>query len=274
METDLTWLGRSYVSDLGDDGRAVLFEDGLFARDRQYMFLGRTDGSAPVQLGQGSPAGLSPDGRWALGFPPAPTRADFLRTLAVVPTAAGESRVLRRGTIDRYLDAFWFPDGRRVLIVGHAKDRPARLFAQDVESGEPKPVTPEGVATHHPTLTPDGRGALAANLEAGSVFRLYPFDGGEPKEVPGIRDGDIPLRFDTTGRYVFVQEPTAAAEPRALIARVDTRTGRREPWLDLRPADRLGAAPIEMVRLSGDGRSFVYTFSRHDSNLFLVEGLR
>jgi hypothetical protein len=273
VETDLTWLGRSFVCDLSADGRTVLFEDGEFAKGRAFMFLGRTDGSAPIQLGQGTPAGLSPDGRWALGFP-STTGAEFQRTLAVIPTAAGESRVLPRGTIDRYLDAFWFTDGRRVLIVGHAKDKPARLFEQDVESGEPKPVTPEGVASHHPTLVPDGRGALAANLEAGSVFRLYSFDGAEPKEVPGIRDGDSPLRFDAAGRYAFVREPSGADEPRALIARVDTLTGQREPWLDLRPADPLGAAPISMVRLSGDGRSYAYTFPRLASNLFLVEGLR
>ncbi|HET7293214.1 MAG TPA: hypothetical protein VFM88_12375 [Vicinamibacteria bacterium] len=272
-EADLTWLGRSYVTDLSDDGRTVLFEDGLFARNLSYMFLGRTDGSSPVQLGQGTPGGLSPDGRWALGFP-APTRSDHQRTLAIVPTGAGEMRVLPRGAIDRYLDAFWFPDGRRILVVGHAKDKPARLFEQDTDKGEPKPVTPEGVVTRHPTVAPDGRGALASTLEAGSVFRLYPFDGGEPRQVPGLRIGDDPLRFDATGQHVFVREPTAANEPRALIVRVDTLTGRREPWLDLSPSDRLGAAPISMVRLSADGRSYAYTFVRDQSNLFLVEGLR
>jgi hypothetical protein len=149
-ERDLTWLGRSFVSDLSADGRLVLFEDGGFAKERQFMFLGRMDGAAPVQLGEGSPAGLSPDGRWALGLPTAPEER-FLSTLELVPTGAGERRTLPRGAITRYIEAFWFPDGHTILIAGHQKDRPARLFIQDIARGDPRPLTPEGIMTLQPT---------------------------------------------------------------------------------------------------------------------------
>jgi hypothetical protein len=251
-----------------------VFEDGLFAKDHSFMFLGGTDGSAPVQLGEGIPAALSPDGRRALGFP-SKTLADSQRTLAVVPTGAGESRILPRGTIDRYLDAFWFPDGQRVLIVAHEKDRPARLFQQNIEQGAPRPVTPEGAATDHPTLAPDASGVLAGSFEAGAVFRFYPLTGGEPRSVPGLLPGDAPLRFDATGRFIFVRERSRNPEEnRAIVLRVDTRTGQREPWLELQPSDRAGLVTIPMLRLSADGRSYVYTFGRDQSNLFLVQGLR
>jgi Tol biopolymer transport system component len=272
VEKDLTWLGRSYVSDLSNDGRNVVFEDGQFAKDSHYMFLRRVDGTAPVQLGQGSPSGLSPDGRWAIGFPG--LQDDAQRSLAVVPTGAGESRTLPRGRIDRYLDAFWYPDGRRILVVAHEKDRPVRLFEQDVERGEPTPVTPEGVSTNDPTLAPDASGVLARSLEPGSPFRFYPLSGGDPRPIPGLRDDDAPFRFDATGRFVFLREPVPAAEARVVVVRFDTRTGTREPWLEIRPADRVGIGAFPAVRLSADGRSYVYSCFRELTNLFLVEGLR
>ncbi len=51
VERDLTWLGRSSVTDLSADGRSVLFEDGQFAKDRAFMFLRGTDGTDPARRG-------------------------------------------------------------------------------------------------------------------------------------------------------------------------------------------------------------------------------
>ncbi len=149
-----------------------------------------------------------------------------------------------------------------------------RLFEQGIEAGNPQPITPEDVATMHPTLAPDASSVLAGSLEPASVFRLYPLGGGDSRSVPGLGEGDRPLRFDATGRFVFVQQPTPLDDARAVIVRIDTRTGYRAPWLDLRPADRVGIGPITLVRLSADGGSYVYTNFRELSNLFLVEGLR
>jgi hypothetical protein len=268
-ERDLTWLGTSNVTSLSPDGRTLLFDDFPFAKSNS-IYLGRTDGGPPIRLAEGGPGGLSPDGRWALGF-----RQDAgpRPTLSVIPTGSGQTRVLPRGSIDGYQDAFWLPDGRRVLIAGFEKARPTRLFVQDVEDGTPRAVTPEGIATWNPTPTPDGRFVLAGEQTGRSPFLLYPIDGGEPQPIPGLRDDDTPLAFDGGGRFIFVQEPTAEND-RARIARLDVRSGRREPWMELRPADPAGVGGITFIRLSADGRSYAYSYARDSTTLYVAAGLR
>jgi hypothetical protein len=191
----------------------------------------------------------------------------------VIPTGAGESRVLPRGSIDGYQDAFWLPDAKRVLIAGFEKGRPTRLFVQDVAGGLPRAVTPEGIATWNPTATSDGGYVLAGEQTGRSPFQLYPIDGGEARPVPGLREEDVPLGFDGDGRFVFVQEPTPEND-RARIARLDVRTGRREPWKELRPADPAGVGGITFIRLSADGRSYVYSYARDSTTLYVAAGLR
>jgi hypothetical protein len=76
------------------------------------------------------------------------------------------------------------------------------------------------------------------------------------------------LRFDTTGRFLFVREPWNGvfANDSAAILRVDTRTAARQPWLSLQPTDRVGLGRIDAVRLSADGQSYTYTYRRDVSN--------
>ena len=89
----------------------------------------------------------------------------------------------------------------------------------------------------------------------------------------------MPLRFDTTGRFLFVREAGTnvfgqVTNDRAVIFRVDTHTATRQPWLNLQPADRVGLGWVAAVRLSADGQSYVYTYLRDVSTLVLVEGLQ
>jgi hypothetical protein len=195
--------------------------------------------------------------------------------LALVPTTAGENRTMPRGSIDRYLDAFWLPDGRNVVILAQEKNRPARLFIQDITHGDPRALTPEGTVTRYPTVT--AAGVVAGSLEPKAVWRFYPLNQSAPQEVPGLRETDVPLRFDATGRFLFVREAgtgTVFGDDRAVIARVDARTAARQPWLNLQPADRVGLGSVVAVRLSADGQSYVYTCWREVSNLVLADGLQ
>lgn len=51
-------------------------------------------------------------------------------------------------------------------------------------------------------------------------------------------------------------------------------TGRRTTWKSLMPGDRAGLIDLWFVGLSSDARSYVYSFRRVLSTLYLVEGLR
>jgi hypothetical protein len=102
---------------------------------------------------------------------------------------------------------------------------------------------------------------------ANGLIHLKPWATERPPCCHGIQ---------STGRFLFVREQGLGTRSidRAVVVRVDTRTAARQPWLDLQPADRVGVGWVGLVRLSADAQSYVYTYGRDLSNLFLVEGLR
>ena len=120
-------------------------------------------------------------------------------------------------------------------------------------------------------MSPDGMHVAAA--DADRRVMLYDVAAGvEARPIAGTEPGDAPIRFTPDGRalYVVVRSDGARAE----IMRVDIKTGDREPWKEIVPADPIGIFGVPRVLLSADGRSYVYSFVRMLDELFLVDGLR
>jgi len=91
MERDLSWLDRSLVRDFSPDGRTVLFlESGEGAGATYAMYIRKTDGGPAIEIGEGSAAGLSPDGKWALSI----ASLTSAPQLILYPTGTGEPRPL------------------------------------------------------------------------------------------------------------------------------------------------------------------------------------
>jgi hypothetical protein len=162
-ERDISWLDLTFAVDMSADGTTLLLnEDGEGGGPRRSVYLRHTDGSPPIRLGEGLGRALSPDGRWVISLvPTSPSQ------LTLLPTGAGEPRTLSRGTLVEYQWAYWFPDSRRLLIVGSEAGRPSRLFVQDVEAGEPRPLTPEGTRVPQGTQPISGDGKLVAAFSSG-----------------------------------------------------------------------------------------------------------
>lgn len=258
-ERNLSWLDDTQVHDLSDDGRSLLFID------HGAVYLRHTDGSDPIRLCDGSEAALSPDGKWVV----ARTK---LSQLTLFPTGAGQARPLPRGSIDNYQGMYWFPDGARLLINGTQAGRGIQMFVQDVSGGAPRVIASEDTFPNRfatQPISPDGRLVAVSNLQGPA---LCPTGGdGEPRPLPGLGDADV-LRWSADPRYLFVQERTAGLPIR--IQRLDLETGRKERWKELQPSDTTGVERVFTVFLTPDGRSYVYSYQRDLSELYLVEGLR
>jgi serine/threonine protein kinase len=268
-ERDLSWFDWSAAADLSADGKMLLFyENGYAVRGTRTTYLRKTDGSNAVRLGEGRPLALSPDGKWALvlqeGSPP---------QLVLLPTGPGEQRPLPRGAISEYLFAGWFPDGRQIFFSGAEAGHPPRTYIQDIGSGELHPVTPEGLVGA--LLSPDGK--LIASFDRHGEFYLCAVDGGEPRDIDGYLEGDILIQWSGDGRSLFLRE-AGAGELALKIYKLDIVSGRREFWMELTPPDSAGLIDIGstagQVRLTPDGKSYVFTYWTFPSELYLVEGLK
>jgi hypothetical protein len=266
-ERDLSWLDWGHVADVSADGGTLLFDElGAGGGQEGGVYLRKTDGSPAVRLGEGSARALSPDGQWALA----------IRGGAAValPTAAGDARVLTPEGMTCW-NAKWFPDGARALVTCQEKGTAFRAYALALDGGAPEAVTPLDVPGK--LVSPDGQwvvagGAVMWGLPEKRLLSLFPAAGGEPRAIPGVRAGDEPLQWSLDGGSLYVlQEPDDAGRFR--VYRVALADGRRELWKEYTPdPQRLSRVlPAAMTR---DGHTFCYSYGRHLSDLYVVEGLR
>jgi eukaryotic-like serine/threonine-protein kinase len=260
-ESELTWMDFSWVADMAADGRKILFgEQGVAGGPGYAVYLRGIDRSPAVRLGKGMAQSLSPDGRWALAI-------DLVEnTLLVLPTGAGEPRVLPRHALKAFSWAGWFSDGKRILFAGFEEGKGQRMYVQDLSGSAPRPVTPEGVAERANTLTPDGT-SLAARVK-GQLMQL-PVDGGEPRPVKGADPEDVPLLWRSDGRVLFVRQGRL---PTRIFA-LDVASGQRTLVREIAPRDKVGVDAIGDIRLTPDGKSYAYVYIRSLYSLYQVTGL-
>jgi Tol biopolymer transport system component len=262
-ERDLSWLDWSSASDLSPDGKTLLFfESGEGGGPGYSIYLRKTDGSPAVRLGEGAAGTLSPDGKWAFALVHIRTQPELM----LLPTSAGEAKKLSTGSI-RPERGIWRPGGKQIVITAREEGHGSRIFLVDVEGGKIRPISPEGYRIFR-SISPDGRFIPA--LGPDRIFCLYPLAGGEPTPLPGLSPFDVPLNWrDERSFYVFRR-----GEVPAKVYLFDTVTGRKELWRELVPADASGVVDIVTVCLTPDGKSYVYSYARILSGLFLVEGVK
>jgi Tol biopolymer transport system component len=264
-ERNLSWMDYGNVADLSADGRTLLFSEEGEAGGAEYVaYVRGMDGSLPVRLGKGVAMALSADGKQALVVDMAvPMQA------SVIPTGIGSPRKLPRGKVTQIHGAVFFPDGLSVVLAANERERPRRLFVQDLSGGDPRPITEEGVSgMPGMAVTPDG--SHVATWDPDGSPALYPLDGGAPRPIKGAVRGDAPQRFSADGRFLFVR----ATADEAVLHRIDMERGVREPWKVLAREGGNPAAFVTSVALSADGSAYAYTYRDDTSTLYVAEGLR
>jgi hypothetical protein len=113
-----------------------------------------------------------------------------------IQTGASDKRVLKRGNIENYASAQFFPDGKRVLVCGNEPKRATRCYVQSIDGGTPQPLTPEG--TSFGLISPDATKLLVQ--DASGKFVLYSASGQLLQEVHGLATGDLVIAWSADGR--------------------------------------------------------------------------
>ncbi len=261
-ERDISWLDMSEVDDLTADGSLALMTE--FGEGggvgRWSIFTRRTNGLPAVRIGEGQAFALSPDGTRALGL-----RRGTPPTLVVLPLAAGDVVDLPNpGRLD-YHCATWMPDGRRVAFAAQEEGHGLRYWIQS--PGEaPRPISPEGIEAYPGMhqVSPDGR--WLATMQ-GDAILVQSLADGTARRFPRESAGGV-SRWARDGRSVFV----FSAKRSTTVDKLDTVTGERRPWKQLSPPDAAGVLGITGVLISDDERSYVYTYVRDLTDLFVVDG--
>ncbi len=263
-ERDLSWLFGSSVRDLSTDGRTVLFGEllGATVSGTPAVFRRSTAAGPAVQIGEGQPLALSPDGAWAL----VNNRGSF----TLLPTGAGLARTLKKGESADLGQAGWLADGKQVVFEA-TEAGIVRGYVQDVEGGLPRPFTPAGVSIAPRALPPDGLSVLG---RSGESWALYPLDGSSARSVPGLTRGDSPLRWSADGQWIYVMPGKAPPSIKADVFRVDVATGGRELWKTLAPRDVVGIEDVFSPVVTADGAAYCYSHLRRLGQLFVTRGLR
>ena len=272
-ERNLNWLDATVPCDLSADGRTLLFSEKEPGWSNADVYIRKTDGSPAVRLGKGFCKALSPDGKWAIALPTAPSPR-----LVLLPTgaaeAAGQPVPLRNDGLGPFLidqsGAKWLPDGKRIVFTGRAPGQRPRIYVQDVPDGKPRPISPEGVRLfgRANAVSPDGRFVLAGSV--GSFF-VYPVEGGEPSPIRGLTKDDRLVGWAADGRSIYVLR---TAEARVRISLLDLATGKRRPWKEIELPDSEAADYLWNVLLTPDGQSYVHSYSRWLADLYVIDGLK
>jgi len=268
-ERDLSWFDGSQVEDLSPDGRTLLFtEGGTGGEGDNAVYIRKLDGSPPVRIAENAGPGgwcLSPDGRRAIArVLTAPPK------LTLIPTGAGETRTLEPGSIEQYWwGAGWFPDGKRIWFNGREPGRDIRAYVQNIDGGPPRPLLPDGIRGR--LVSPDGK--LMAAMTSRPKKLVFFSAEGQPIALPHDLPADSePAVFSADSRFLFT---FGYGEMPIPVYRLDLATGKKQLWKELAPPDRSGLESGGVpLRMTPDGRSYVYTYSRCQHNLYLVKGLR
>jgi eukaryotic-like serine/threonine-protein kinase len=264
-EKDLSWLDWSGVRDIANDGSWFAFvESGEGGGAGYSAYTRRMDGSPPVRLGEGVPWSISPDGRWVLGV----TDIAAAPKLSILPTGTGSPRSIPLPGLT-IRTATWMPDGKRILITASEGDRGERLYLLDSADAKPRAISPPGYRTFIRSVSPDG--SLVAVQGPDRRRYLYPLGGGEPQPIPGIVAGEDPVGWMGDGKWLFVFD---RGKIPGRIFRVELATGKREFWKELVPLDPAGIDLLSPPALTPDGKTYVYSYNRILSDLFLASGVK
>ena len=263
-ERNLSWQDYSYPAGLSDDGETLLFDEEGEAGGYNYaVFIRKTDGSPAVKLGPKLAVALSPDGKWVVSqTTTAPSQ------LVLLPTGPGDARPLTNDSL-AHAWAHWMPDGRRLIFAGSEQGKGNRFYLLGLEGSPPKPISGEGVDALQFAISRDGHNV--AGIGPDGKGYLYPVEGGDARPIPGFEEGEVPIAWTTDGKAMFVTRP---GERPARIMRLDVTTGQRTLWKELMPLDSAGVQNIGPIRITPDGKSYVYGFQRRLSDLYVVEGLK
>ena len=263
-ERDLSLTDWSRVQQLSSDGSAVLFdESGESSGAHPVSYLRRMRTGEVIRLGEGLAQGFSADERSALIL------GESRHLLTLAPLAGGPRSPLARSGLE-YQWVRPFPSGDRLLALGNEPGHPLRLYVQSIASGQAEALTPP-LMVRNVAISPDC--SQIAWLTPEGELALYSTERRSVQVIPST-EPLAPLRWSRDGTWLYVQHLRSRTQSSADVSRIHPSSGALHPWKHLTPRDPTGVNAVTGVAITGDEQSYVYSYRRVLSELYVAEGWR
>ncbi|HEY3840577.1 MAG TPA: protein kinase [Bryobacteraceae bacterium] len=259
-EHDLSWLDWSLVESLSPDSQLITFsETAEGAGSSALIYIRETNGAPPVMLGEGHYPSLSPDGTSVVSSMP--------NAVEIYPVHAGQPHIISIHGFTVYR-AGLLQDGQTIWFRGNEPGKGQRYYLTGLDGASPRAVTPEGYRAvgYGPIL--DGEYFTAVS---GRNVTMFPVQGGEPRVIAGQIPGTYIAGWTPDHRELYVFDGSRIPFP---VERLDWKTGKREHLLDIEPSDSAGLRGINTLRVSPDGKNYVYSVPQQIEELHSIEGLK
>jgi Tol biopolymer transport system component len=153
--------------------------------------------------------------------------------------------------------------------VGSVPGHGLRLWIQDSKGGAPQPISPEGaIVRRRKCISPDGN-RVAARDPDGKIT-VYPVDGGKSFQLANVQPGEEPVQWTLDGKALLV----GRREVPARIFMINLLSNERKLLQSFMPADPTGLFGNASPTFSSDLKSYVYSYQRITSDLYIVDGLK
>ncbi|HUR36298.1 MAG TPA: protein kinase [Terriglobales bacterium] len=259
---ELSVFDYSVPAAISQDGKdAVVIEEGEGGGPKYSVFLRKTDGSPAVRLGEGVASDLSPDGKFVAGGTitvPSP--------VILFPTGAGDARTFTNNGM-HHEDVKFFQDGKRLFMAARENGKGMRNWVMNVDGSGLRPVTAENetgrLSQDEKAVTLLREGALyLKDIESGkeTLWRdTLPF--GDLAFISWSNEKDKAYFAKREGTKLTIWRIDVAARTRTALHQVDTK-------------DSEGATPLTDLVITRDGKYFVFSADRRNSDLYLLKGAR
>jgi hypothetical protein len=141
------------------------------------------------------------------------------------------------------------------------------LYIEAIPTGKASPLT-DALMVRNASPSIDGN-AVAVLSPEGRLL-LYSTDGRPPHEIPSA-EPLAPIRWSKDGQ-LYVMHLRSSVQSSALVSRMSVATGATHAWKLLRPADIVGVNSITGATIADDEKSYVYSYRRVLSDLYVAEG--
>lgn len=160
----------------------------------------------------------------------------------------------------------WMPNGKQLLLRAAGPGEPLRGYVFDLDTADPRPITPEGVRPTGPS-SPDGK--LVAGTRADGTTWLFPVHGGGPRPI-AVHAPEAVTDWSSDSKAVYV---ASVGETTVNVYRVEIDSGKWTPFTILSPSDKAGLTYTALCDVTPDSKFYTYVYNRQLSELFIVEGL-